>query len=384
MINLSSYLNNINNKFKLSKSQKEKLLSLDKLFWEIAQLYHKDKAKYVTNIKEEYEKFMSSRNAGIKYFPKLKFETPLKYDSDGVLDKIDVLIAEFKSFDCFLSKYYIEILLAYKQMIKGMIDPKNNYPMFNAVRLQTPSIEMYDLALKTIEENPYQEINKDNRTIDAEEAKDEIEKYLDELDWQWDVQFKDNIQPRLAVGSEKLSINTEGSFSKTDLEGLKAHEIKGHVGRRYYGKKTGLYLFVEGLLWRNTLDEGLAIWNSLHLVDKKKPNILFNIALKTVIAYHLDTMDFCELFDFVYKLAPNLPTSIIFKTIVRFKRELQDCSIPGGNGDDMSYFVGYHIVNKMTDKERKDILKYNIGPGQIKDIPDIKRFFKYNSFPSLI
>jgi hypothetical protein len=229
-----------------------------------------------------------------------------------------------------------------------------------------------------------EKINKDNRTLDANDAYNAIEDYLDELGWDWDIQLKSNIQPRMAVGPDKMSINKTGTFSKTDLEGLKAHEVRGHIGRRYYALKTGLYLFVEGLLWRNTLDEGLAVWNSLHLVDKQKPNILFNIALKTIIAYHLNDKDFYELFDFIHKLVPTVPESIVFKTILRFKREIIDCSIIGGNGDDMSYFVGYQIVKEMTDKERDDILKYNIGPDQIKDLPNIKKFLKLNKFKSLI
>lgn len=382
MISLSKYLNNT--KFKLSEYDKDKLVALDKLFWEVAQLYHDDKPRYVTNIDEEFEKFIKAYKSGVKYFPKLQFETDCKYDTDGVINKIDTLIYEFRQFDCFLSKYYLEILFAYKQMIKGCIDPKQNYLMFNAVRLQKPSTEMFELALKTIKENPYKQIDTDERNLTAKDAKDEIEDYLEELNWDWNVQFKDNMQPRMAVGPDVLSINKTGTFSKTDLEGLKAHEIRGHVGRRYYALKTGLYLFVEGLLWRNTLDEGLAVWNSLHLVKKKKPNIMFNIALKTVIGYKLNDLDFYELFDYIHKLVPNMPERIVFKNIVRFKRELRDCSIPGGNGDDMSYFCGYQIVKNMTDKERDDILKYNIGPDQIKDLPDIKKFLKINKFKSLI
>ena len=38
----------------------------------------------------------------------------------------------------------------------------------------------------------------------------------------------------------------------------------------------------------------------------------------------------------------------------------------------------------MTDKERKDILKYNIGPDQIKDLPKIKEFLRVNKFEPLI
>lgn len=385
MISLSTYLNPVKtNKFKLTPQEKKKLLGLDKLFWEVAQMYHKDKPRYVTNISEECSRFLESYKANIKYFPKLKYETESKYETDGVIDKIDRLVFEFRNFNCFLSKYYIEVLMAYKQMIKGCINPNQNYPMFNAVRLQKPSLEMFELALKAIKDHPYEKINKSVRNLSADDAKEEIEDYLDELGWDWDVELKDNIQPRMAVGAERMSINKNGTFSDIDMEGLKAHEIKGHVGRRYYALKTGLYLFVEGLLWRNTLDEGLAVWNSINLVDEKKSNIIFNIALKTIIGYKLNELDFYDLFDYIHKLVPTLPESIVFKTIIRFKRELQDCSIIGGNGDDMSYFVGYNIVKDMTDTERNDILKYNIGPDQIKDLPDIKKFFKVNKFKSLI
>lgn len=384
MITLSKYINNSIDPFKLTRNDKQKLICLDRMFWEIAQMYHNDKPRYTTNIDEEIDKFVTAYKSGIKYFPKLEFETENKYLTDGVVEKIDTLLFEFRNFNCFLSKYYIEILLAYKQMIKGCMNPKETYPMFNAIRLQKPSMEMYELALKTIKEHPYQSINNADRNLDSEDAKEEIEDYLDELGWDWDIQIKTNLQPRMAVGPDIMSINKTGTFSKTDLEGLKAHEVRGHVGRRYYAMKTGLYLFVEGLLWRNTLDEGLAVWNSLNLVDKQKPNILFNIALKTIIAYHLNDKDFFELFDFIHKMVPDVPDRIVFKNILRFKRELTDCSIIGGNGDDMSYFVGYQMVKNMTDKERDDILKYNIGPGQIKDLPDIKKFLKLNKFTSLI
>lgn len=384
MITLSKYISSNVDTMKMSTMDKKKLISLDRLFWEIAQMYHNDKPRYVTNIDEECDKFLKSYKAGVKYYPKLQYETESKYETDGVIDKIDRLVFEFRNFNCFLSKYYLEVLMTYKQMIRGCMNPKQNYPMFNAVRLQKPSLEMYDLALKTLKEHPYEKVDKNARTLNARDAKEEIEDYLDELGWDWDVNIKDNMQPRMAVGPERMSINADGTFSDIDLEGLKAHEIRGHVGRRYYALKTGLYLFVEGLLWRNTLDEGLAVWNSLNLVDKQKPNIIFNIALKTVIGYKLNDLDFYDLFDYVHKLVPTLPESIVFKTIIRFKRELQDCSIIGGNGDDMSYFVGYNIVKDMTDEQRDDILKYNIGPDQIKDLPDIKRFFKLNKFKPLI
>lgn len=95
-------------------------------------------------------------------------------------------------------------------------------------------------------------------------------------------------------------------------------------------------------------------------------------------------MDFCELFDYVKSLTNTMPDKKIFGVLIRAKREIIDMSLPGGWHDDMSYFVGYQIVKKMTDKERDDILKWNIGPDQIQDLPKIKEFFRINKFESLI
>ena len=74
MISLNTYINNTLDPFKLSKAAKQKLLVLDKLFWEIAQMYHNDKPRYATNIDNEIDKFISAYKSGIKYFPKLEFQ----------------------------------------------------------------------------------------------------------------------------------------------------------------------------------------------------------------------------------------------------------------------------------------------------------------------
>jgi hypothetical protein len=95
-------------------------------------------------------------------------------------------------------------------------------------------------------------------------------------------------------------------------------------------------------------------------------------------------MDFCELFEFVKGLTKEFPDEKIFKLIVRIKREIIDMKLPGGWHEDASYFIGYHMIKKLTDKQRDDILKYNIGPNQINDLPQIKQFLKINKFKPLI
>ena len=386
MKSLNQYINKNSSPLKLTSEQKEKLLKLDEEYGELVMMYRKDlNTKDIANLQEECEKFLRARKRGLKYFPYIKLTTDNGFYTDGILPRLKQLLVEFLHFDCFLSKYYIELIEDMIRTVEFTFDIKGKYKWYTTYRAQTPSLENLQLAYDMLRENPYEVIDDSDRTISGKEAAKLIQAHIDNLGYKWEVKLNDKMIPRMNVDIDKtMNVNPNAKFSETDIEGLKAHEVEGHIGRRYYGLKTGLNLFLMGLRWRNTLDEGLAIWNSLHKVKKVKPNVKFNIALKTIITYYLDKKDFCELFDMCKELAPNLPDESLFANLIRFKREIQDCSLIGGNGDDQSYFCGYQIVKKMTDKERDDILKWNIGPDQIKDLPKIKEFFRVNKFKPLI
>jgi len=372
--------------FKLSAEDKEMLLKLDKEYGKLVRMYRDDyNTKDVANMDEECKKFLKAQKEGKKYFPQIKLTTQNGFKTDGILPRLKALLVEFTHFNCYLSKFYIELIEDMIHTVEFSFNIKEKYPWYVEYRKQTPSLENLQLAYKMLYENPYEVIDDNDRTIDGKTAAKMIQNHIDKLGYCWKVKLNDKMIPRMNVDIDKtMNVNPNVKFSETDIEGLKHHEVEGHIGRRYYGLKTGLYLFLMGLKWRNTLDEGLAIWNSLHKVNKVKPNVKFNIALKTIIAYYLDKKDFCELFEMCKSLAPNLPDESLFATLVRFKREFQDCSLLGGNGDDQSYFVGYQLVKRMSDKERDDVLKYNIGPGQLTELPNIKKFLKLNNFEPLI
>lgn len=386
MISLSTYINNQKDPFKLSSQDKAKLLMLDKEYGDLVMMYRKDlNTKDIENMEEECETFLKMRRKGLKYYPKIELVGDNGFKTDGILPRLKQLLVEFKNFNCYLSKYYIELIQSMIHTVEFSFDVEGKHPWYTEYRKQTPSLENLHLAYDMLKENPYEKVDETDRKIDGKTAAKLIQQHIDKLGYKWEVKLNDKMIPRMNVDIDKtMNVNPNAKFSDIDIEGLKKHEVEGHIGRRYYGLKTGLNLFLMGLMWRNTLDEGLAIYNSLHKCEKVKPNVKFNIALKTIIAYYLDKKDFCELFDMCKELAPNMPNKSLFATLIRFKREIQDCSIPGGNGDDQSYFCGYQLVKDMTDKERNDVLKYNIGPDQIKDLPDIKKFLKSNKFPSLI
>lgn len=363
----------------LTNDNKEKLLSLDEEYHILIEDF---RTKYVArecdNIKDEYNKFMNAIKENKKYYPQLSIADS-KVDKN-ILDKMKSLNKKFEKFDCFLSQFYINRLKSMISSLEQRLKIENGD--------YTPgdcpvSDEDYFEALKTIKENPYKKIDyKNDRIYDAEYVKNKIEKSLQDLGYNFKVEIIDNMLPRMNVKMGYVKINKTSKFSDNDIEGLIAHEIKGHVGRRFYGEKLGLWLFAYGLQSSSTYDEGLAIWNSLNLVDTTKENIKFNIALKTCISYLMYKIDFCSLYNWVKQQAPEMSNYTAFKTVIRPKRKVKDCEIISGEPM-TTYFNGYRLVNKMDNKMREDILKYNIGPDQIDILDDIKNFFEKNKFEEL-
>lgn len=369
------------NIFKISNEIKSKLLILDEKYHKLIEKFRtKYVAQTVNNIKEEFDKFIKAKENGQKYYPQLEIDEST-YD-DKLYEDFSKLKDEFNEikYDCYISKFYIEKIESMMNSleIRKKLDNGDYQPTINPV-----DKELYDDALKCIKDNPYKKPDfKNDRNKDSDECLEAIEDALDELGYNFEVNIDTGMLPRMNVKMGKVNVNKTSKFSEEDIEGLIAHEIKGHVGRRFYGKETGLWLFAYGTQSSSTYDEGLAVWNSLNKVKKKKDNVMFNIAMKTCVSYLMYEMDFCDMFDWVKKHAPGMTDYTAFKIIVRPRRRNKDCEIKSGEPM-TTYFKGYNLVNEMDDKMRDDILHYNIGPDQIFELDNIKEFLKVNHFKKL-
>ena len=381
LLDFNNYILESKSIYLLDPDTKSTLLKLDEKYHKLIETFRsRYVAQTVSNIKEEFDKFMNARNLGQKYYPQLEIKNS---DVDmKIYDDMGKLKEEFEKIKdkCYVAKFYIEKLhsmrlsLEQRQKLEdGTYEPGEN-PVDK---------ELYKEALKCIKEHPYKKPDfKEDRTNDSDDVLEAIEDALDELGYDFDVQIDTGMLPRMNVKMGRVNINKNSKFSDEDIEGLIAHEIKGHVGRRYYGKKTGLWLFAYGTQSSSTYDEGLAVWNSLNLVKHKKDNVMFNIAMKTCISYLMFEMDFCDLFDWVKKQAPGMTDYTAFKTVMRPRRRNKDCSIMSGEIM-VSYFQGWKMVNDMDDKMRDDITHYNIGPDQLFELENIKEFLKVNKFKPL-
>jgi hypothetical protein len=382
ILNFDDYLFESNSIYTLKPDVKTKLLELDEKYHKLTEKF---RTKYVattcSNLREEFDKFMSAKNMGQKYYPQLEIEN--SNVDNKLIENFEKLKDEFKEIkdDCYIVKFYLE-------KIEGMLEGLELRKKLETGDYTTPDKNpvdksLYEEALECVKNNPYKKPDfKNDRNIESDKCLEEIEDALDELGYNFEVQIDDNMLPRMNVKMGRVNVNRTARFSEDDIEGLIAHEIKGHVGRRYYGKETGLWLFAYGLQSSSTYDEGLAVWNSLNLVKHKKDNVMFNIAMKTCVSYLMFEMDFCDLFDWVKKKAPTMTDYTAFKIIVRPRRRNKDCEIKSGEPM-TTYFKGYNMVKDMDNKMRDDILHYNIGPNQIFELENIKEFLKVNKFKKL-
>lgn len=381
ILNYEEYIFESNSIFKMDNETKAKLLKLDEKYHRLIDKFrNKYSAQAVENLRPEFEKFMTAKNNGQKYFPKLEIknsEVDKKLDED--FSKLKAEIEKIKD-KCYIAKFYIEKIDAMQSRLNRLKDLEDG--TYEPGENPVPK-ELYKEALAVVKAHPYKKPDYDEeRTNDSDDAIEEIEDALDDLGYDFNVREYEGMLPRMSVKMNRVKINKKAKFSEADIEGLIAHEIKGHVGRFYYGKQTGLWLFGYGLQSALIYDEGLAVWNSLNLVKHKKPNVMFNIAMKTCVSYQMYEMDFCDLFDWVKKMAPEMTDYTAFKTITRPRRVNKDCEIMSG-GPMTMYFRGYNLVKEMDDKMRDDILHYNIGPDQIYELENIKEFLKVNNFKKL-
>jgi len=365
---------------KMTQEDLKRLFVLDKEFDRVRELRKTSYMKEILNLDTEREKFLEALQEGKKYNPVFRHHSQ-PYSQNGLVEKAQELIKEFRAFDCFLSPYYIdklEFLVTFGKIKKMDLD---------SLAYGRAMLDLYggrvDPALVTaarriISKNPYVNVNKASQDITAQELAKLAEQELKRLGYdKWKVVLYDNMIPRMGVKDKyEVKVNSEARFSKRDVPGLLAHELEGHVGRRFHGDLTGLRLFRSGLPGKNQLDEGLAIWKSLQ-VKTPKPNVLFNIALFTLLASKCDSMDFYELFQFGKRYIPDNDKKL-FSKVMRIKKICHDTSLLTGDLEEQEYLAGYLLVEKMSDREREEILKYNIGPEQFGELDRVKAFLRLN------
>jgi len=376
---------------KLSPEDKKHLLELDLEYGKIMLISrYETTIRTIDNLDEEWEKFneqyIQNRE---KYFPILKYP-PLEYEKYDLENRVNDLIIKFRQFHCPLSRYYILSLNNILNKIELINSINNNTYQISDEKIHSLHDDILDKAFDIARNQSFESVkdlarkDKDyERNITGEKIKTIIRDALDDLGYDWEIVTNNTMPPRMGVNPEKtFRIRTTAKFSNVDVDTLIAHEIKAHVAKRYYGYQTGLFLFVFGLQGRNTLDEGLAIWNSLNLTKKNKPYELPAIALSYIACHYASKYDFCECFDKLKTLYEGQPVSDkrLFKQLMRLKRTTGRTDLLGFWSGDKDYLEGYLIIDRMSTEERQKVLKWNVGEMDYYNIPMFEKFIAVNDF----
>lgn len=396
MKTLSQYITESFDRYlELSPKDKKQLLKLDKKFHKYMEEFAHEQVHFmnVANLQEEVERIVKKVDRNEDFEVKIKPEKN-KFEDDYFCHRLSEafkdLRHEFTTLNCFLSKYYIELCeekLAQIDFFTTYYKKKNHKPKYNT----KPSKRVYEEAVKILKNHKFQKVNKMDkkfqRNVSPEKSQQRLQKAIDDRGLGWKVVIDDNMVPRMSVRPyREFRISRTNLFSEVDLQSLEVHEVEVHTARKHWGLKTGLYLFLYGLGGNNIFDEGIAIYNSLHKCKNQKPNILFYVAIKIVIAYHLYEMDALELFKFVKQLT-GAPDTVIAKQMVRVNRCMDNTTLFFGTANfgtaDQDYLNGYMMVRDMTEEERQELIKYPIGPAQMYELDNIKKFLKVNKFEPL-
>lgn len=396
MKSLSRYITESFDRYmELSPKDKKQLLKLDKQFHKYMDEFAKEQVHFmnVANLEEEIERIVKKVEKGEEFELRIKpeknkFEDP--YFCHHLCEEFQRLRHEFTTLNCFLSKYYIELCeekLAQIDFFEQYYKKKNLKPKYNTV----PSKKVYEEAVRLLKKHKFQKVDrmdkKFQRNVSPEKSQKRLQKAIDDRGLGWKVIIDDNMVPRMSVRPyREFRISRTNLFSEVDLQSLEVHEVEVHTARKHWGLESGLYLFLYGLGGSNIFDEGIAIYNSLNKCKNQKPNILFYVAIKTVIQYHLYDKTPLELFRFVKELT-GAPDKVIAKQIVRVNRSIEHTTLFFSHANfgsaDQDYMNGYMMVKGMTEEERQELIKYPIGPAQMYELDNIKKFLKVNKFEPL-
>ena len=371
---------------KLSEDDKKKLLNLDLEYGKIALIArYETVCRRINNKDEEWDKFKNEFiDNNNKYYPKLDYDDFL-YEQYDLKNRVNTLIDKFNKFNTILSKYYIDNLNTILFQIEYIENLNSDDYELSDNKKNAFDKELLDEAFKIIKETesyeqPDKDIYKRNKT--GKFVKQKIQNALDEFGYDWKIIIDNKMPPRMGVNPEKtFRIRETAHFSDVDIESLIAHEIKGHVQKKWNAYQTGLFLFVFGLSGKNIFDEGMAIWNTFNLTMHHKPVAMFSIALSYISCYYCSKYDFCDAFTELKKLfeGKNVSDKRIFTQLLREKRSTIRTDRLGYWSGDIDYFRGYKMIDKMNTDERKKIIKWNVGPDQYYMIDAFEKFIKNNN-----
>ena len=225
-------------------------------------------------------------------------------------------------------------------------------------------------------------------TLTGEETVVKVREYLateyGQNDWDISASDQGDFYVRVKAPQKKILINTRINWDFTDMDGVLAHEIDGHILRYMNSQHQSQSFLQTALPFYIKTEEGVASF----LVDYCSKNgklTLKHHALKYLAGIHAKTHSFREVFNFLVE--SGFTESLAFQRTFRLKRGLSDTSGAGCFAKEALYYEGLIEVKEYIDsgKDLKKLFAGKFGLNDLDSLPEPtqvllpKRFSSYTT-----
>jgi hypothetical protein len=208
--------------------------------------------------------------------------------------------------------------------------------------------------------------------LTGEQTVEKVQKYLlseyDQKDWEVLASDQGDFYVRVKAPQKKILINSHINWDFTDLDGVLAHEVDGHVIRYLNSQKQELPFLKRTLPFYIKTEEGLASFLGDYCSKNGKLTLKHH-ALKYLAGIHAATTSFYEVFEFL--MANGFTESLAFQRTFRLKRGLSDTSQPGCFAKEAIYYEGMIEVKKYLDEggSAEKLFSGKFGLADLAEVP---------------
>lgn len=304
------------------------------------------------NLEKEKSKFFNSD----VYNPQFEYRI-VKNRNEKILKELSS-VKKVIDVDPRISDFYID-LIDEKRKASELMHAVGNNDLVTNISLERygfPSSILFRNAARVLrgytKNYNIVEYPREQRILDHDEIVRVFANVFDELGLkEWSVNESMNIARQgVKVGVKKKEVLIYEDITRTPFKLRKTvvHEVGTHVLRAYNGEKTGFEaLSKPNLSSYLDVEEGLAIWNEMHM-DLLTNRWLKNRAALVTAIFLGRFLSFRDLYNVMLN---TLPKKTAFDTVYRVKRGLSDTSYPGIYTKDIAYFRGLRKVMRRLEKE---------------------------------
>jgi len=355
--------------------------SLEEQYWDIYRPLYMEQYINPKNIEEEKRTFLEAYYKAEIYNPVFTYKT-LPKEVDEKMLQLDALCQVFKQSKHPLAEYYVLLIIQTLKSLEAFQSRDTNAEHFNSwlsALYDAPSATLAQYAKHMLETV---KIHKEEETMSSEELANIFTHALEERGFKgWKIVVEE-MPARMSINQmdKMVKINKNATFSSSEVERLKVHEINTHILRAENAKKQPYLLFQYGFPAYLKTEEGLAILSEekhglLSEYDRQK------YALRVLACGYALEHSFYEVFVYLHRY---LDADDAFSMTLRVKRGMTDTAKKGGYTKDQVYLDGYLMLKEEPLSTISKLYYGKIGLENVKVLDSLEHLENVLVYPEWV